>query len=55
MTIGKELSHIENATLDDVKAFHKHYNPSNAILVVAGNVSTEEVKQLAENGLDPSR
>ena len=27
MTIGKELSHVENATIDDVKAFfHKHYN-----------------------------
>ena len=54
MTIGKELSHIENATLDDVKAFfHKHYNPSNAILVVAGNVSTEEVKRLAEKWFGP--
>lgn len=49
MTIGKELSHIENATLDDVKAFFfKHYCPINAILVVAGNVSTERVKELAE-------
>jgi zinc protease len=49
MTIGAALSHIENATLDDVKAFfHKHYNPSNAILVVAGNVTTEEVRRLAE-------
>ena len=48
-TIGKELSHIENATIDDVKAFFaKHYNPSNAILVVGGAVHTEEVKQLAE-------
>lgn len=49
MTIGKELSHIENATLDDVKAFFfKHYRPINAILVVAGNVTTEKVKELAE-------
>ncbi len=49
MTIGKELSHIENATLQDVKDFfHKHYTPSNAILTVAGNVSVEQVKQLAE-------
>jgi len=49
MTIGKELKHIEDATLDDVKAFfNKHYNPSNAILVVAGNVETAQVKQLAE-------
>ncbi len=49
MTIGKELSHIENATLEDVKAFFfKHYTPSNAILVVAGNVTVDKVKELAE-------
>lgn len=49
MTIGDELSHIENAQLDDVKNFFfRHYRPVNAILVVAGNVKTEEVKRLAE-------
>jgi len=49
MTIGKELSHIENATLEDVKSFFfKHYRPVNAIMVVAGNVTTEKVKALAE-------
>lgn len=49
MTIGKELSHIENAKLDDVKNFFfKHYRPVNAILTVAGNVTTEKVKELAE-------
>jgi predicted Zn-dependent peptidase len=49
MTIGKELSHIEHAQLDDVKNFFfKHYRPINAILVVAGNIKTEEVKRLAE-------
>jgi predicted Zn-dependent peptidase len=49
MTIGKELSHIENATLEDVKAFFfKHYTPINAILVVAGNVSVDHVRALAE-------
>lgn len=49
MTIGKELSHIENAKLEDVKNFFsKHYNPSNAILVVAGNVQTDQVRLLAE-------
>ncbi|MGM9479302.1 M16 family metallopeptidase [Pedobacter sp. GSP4] len=53
-TIGKELSHIENATMDDVKAFFKkHYNPQNAILVVGGNVKTEEVKKLAEKWFAP--
>ncbi len=54
MTIGAELSHIENATLDDVKSFfHKHYNPSNAILVVAGNITVEEVKRLTEKWFAP--
>lgn len=49
MTIGKELSHIENAQLDDVKKFFfKHYRPVNAIMVVAGNVTVEKVKELAE-------
>ncbi|PWV53918.1 pitrilysin family protein [Chitinophaga sp. S165] len=49
MTIGKELSHIENARLEDVKAFFfKYYVPSNAILVVGGHVTTAQVKMLAE-------
>jgi predicted Zn-dependent peptidase len=48
MTIGKELSHIENAQLEDVKNFFfKHYCPVNAVMVVAGNVTTEKVKTLA--------
>lgn len=49
MTIGKELSHIENAALTDVEHFFfKHYRPLNAVLVVAGNVTVEKVKTLAE-------
>ncbi len=49
MTIGKELSHIEQARLEDVKKFFfRYYRPSNAILVVAGDVKTDVVKQLAE-------
>ena len=49
MTIGKELSHVENAQLQDVKNFFfKHYTPSNAILVVAGDVTLEQVKILTE-------
>jgi predicted Zn-dependent peptidase len=48
-TIGQDLAQIENAKMDDVKAFFKkHYNPQNAILVVGGNVKTEDVKKLAE-------
>jgi zinc protease len=54
MTIGKELSHIENASLQDVKNFFfKHYRPVNAILVVAGNVTVERVKTLAEKWFAP--
>ncbi|MDO9373844.1 MAG: pitrilysin family protein [Ferruginibacter sp.] len=49
MTIGKELKHVEDATLQDVKDFfNKHYTPSNAILVVAGNVTLDKVKELAD-------
>lgn len=48
-TIGKEIAHIEDATMDEVKAFfHKFYIPNNAILVVAGDVKPDEVKRLAE-------
>ncbi len=54
MTIGKELSHIENAQLDDVKNFFfKHYTPCNAILVVAGNVKTDDIKTLAQKWFAP--
>ncbi|MGB0914766.1 MAG: M16 family metallopeptidase [Crocinitomicaceae bacterium] len=46
-TIGKEISHIENATMEDVKSFFKkHYSPSNAILCIAGNFELSEVKEL---------
>ncbi|MGI4020381.1 MAG: M16 family metallopeptidase [Janthinobacterium lividum] len=53
-TIGKELSHIENAKIEDVKAFFKkHYNPQNAILVVGGDVDVAQVKTLAEKWFEP--
>jgi zinc protease len=49
MTIGKKLSHIEEARLADVKNFFfKYYRPANAIMVVAGNITVEKVKALAE-------
>lgn len=48
-TIGKELAHIEQAQMPEVKAFFdKFYHPSNAIMVVAGNVQLEDIKVLAE-------
>lgn len=53
-TIGKEIKHIEEAVMDDVKAFFKkHYHPANAILVVAGDVDLAEVKALAEKWFEP--
>ncbi|MBP6334168.1 MAG: insulinase family protein [Bacteroidia bacterium] len=48
-TIGKEISHVENATINDVKDFfNRFYCPDNAILVVAGNVKTERIFELAQ-------
>jgi zinc protease len=48
-TIGKEISHIEKATLDDVKEFfYGYYAPNNATMVVAGNVTVDQVKKLAQ-------
>ncbi len=48
-TIGREPSHIENATLDEVKHFFfRFYAPDNAILAVTGNISFEDTVALAE-------
>jgi zinc protease len=53
-TIGKEISHIEMATDADVKEFFfRHYVPSNAILVVAGNVIVDQVKMLSKKWFEP--
>ena len=53
-TIGKEINHIENATMDDVKEFFfRHYVPNNAILVVGGNVTLDQVKGLSEKWFGP--
>ena len=57
-TIGKELSHIEQAKMEDVSAFFdKHYQPANAILTIAGDVKTSDVKVLCEKWFEqiPSR
>jgi zinc protease len=54
MTIGASLKHIEDATLEDVKAFfYKHYTPSNAILTVAGNITVAQIKILAQKWFGP--
>ena len=53
-TIGAGIQHIEEADLEDVKAFFaKFYVPTNAILVLAGRVTFAEAKQLAEKWFGP--
>jgi zinc protease len=53
-TIGMNLKQIEEAQLDDVKAFFtKHYCPVNAVMCVAGDVTVEQVKQLSEKWFGP--
>jgi len=53
-TIGKDISHIANATLDEVKSFfYHHYAPNNAVLSVAGNVEPDHVFELAEKWFGP--
>ncbi|MEN9700107.1 MAG: hypothetical protein RLZZ301_1305 [Bacteroidota bacterium] len=45
-TIGKKISHIEEAKMDDVRAFFKkHYHPSNAILCIVGNFSLDYITE----------
>ena len=49
ITIGKELQHIQDTTMKDVKDwFFTHYAPNNAILSIVGNISECEAFQLAE-------
>jgi len=53
-TIGKDIKHIESATMEHVKKFYKkYYNPNNAILTIAGDVSTDEIKKLTEKWFGP--
>ena len=53
-TIGEKIEHIENAKIEDVKAFFKkHYNPQNAIMVVGGDVTLAQVKELSEKWFAP--
>ena len=48
-TIGLEISHVEDATLEDVQSFYNQfYTPQNAIVSIVGNLSLEETKQLCE-------
>lgn len=53
-TIGKELEHIAQAMLDEVKDFfYRHYAPNNAVLAVTGNIGWEETVRLAQKWFGP--
>jgi predicted Zn-dependent peptidase len=53
-TIGKEIRHIEDARLSDVKSFFfSHYAPNNAILTLAGHITPEESLNMAEKWFGP--
>ena len=62
-TIGKEIKHIEDAEMVDViEFFNKFYNPSNAILTIAGNFELEYIKTVVQkwygdipSGIKPAR
>lgn len=49
-TIGKNIQHIERATMDDVRAFfQRHYHPANAILCIVGHFELDFVQQKVEH------
>ena len=53
-TIGKEIGHIEHATLDEVKDFFfRFYAPDNAILAVTGNITFKEAVMYTEKWFGP--
>lgn len=53
-TIGKNVEQIERATMEDVRSFFAaHYYPANAILVLSGGITTEQVQQLCDKWFAP--
>lgn len=48
-TIGRDIRHVKESTLEDVQAFHsRFYRPGNAIMAISGSVDTAEAITLAE-------
>ena len=48
-TIGKEVPHIEQASLENVRDFHEmYYAPNNAILTISGNIDPDIIISLVE-------
>lgn len=53
-TIGKDVKHIENTTIEEVKSFfHRYYIPNNAIMSVTGDIQIRQIKTLAEKWFGP--
>jgi predicted Zn-dependent peptidase len=50
--IGK-MEHLDAATLEEFLAYHKtYYGPNNAVLIVAGDIETEETIELVKKYFD---
>lgn len=48
-TIGADIKHVQEATLDDVRHFfNQYYHPSNAILAIAGNIDETAVLKMVQ-------
>lgn len=54
LPIGKEISHIEKVSMEDMKNFfYRFYRPNNAVLTISGNVHFEEIVPLVEKWFGP--
>jgi zinc protease len=52
-TIGKDIEHIERATMEDVQEFFfRFYRPNNAVMVVAGAVKSDEIREMVKKWFD---
>lgn len=55
-TIGADMRHVAEATLEDVRAFHaRHYRPDNAILALAAPLPHDEMLRMAEEAWHTTR
>lgn len=53
-TIGKDISHISEARLQDVrKFFTRFYNPANAIMTLSGNIDPDQAFILSKKWFGP--
>lgn len=53
-TIGKDISHVANADLENIKAFFfSHYAPNNAILTLTGKITFESAQKLSDKWFGP--